>query len=106
MLWRAKSLKGEIVTLLWPPNGDPAVVCCGMWQPPQPTLMNWLAPLVVLVVAAAGVGAARRRMKAAKLTTSEEKSDAGLSLVSVMARFVESSGVALKMHPCVSSRSL
>jgi hypothetical protein len=77
-----------------------------MWHRPQPILTNWLAPWTDVLVGAAGVGAADRRMKAAKLTTSEEKSDAGLAVGSDTARFVESSGVAFNRHPGVSSRSL
>src|SRR6266481_5391138 len=100
------SLRGVSVTLLWPPNGDCAVVCWGMWHPLQPILTNWLEPWTDVLVGGIGVGAASRRMKAAKLTVSEAKSDPGLLVGSDTARFVESSGVALNRHPCVSSRSL
>jgi hypothetical protein len=52
-----------------------------MWHPPQPTLTNWLEPCTVVLVGATGVGAASRRIKAAKLTTSEEKSDDDIGII-------------------------
>src|SRR6476620_8748704 len=106
MLWRAKSLKGEIVTRFAPVKTDCPVVCCGMWQLAQPMLMNWFLPWVDVVVAGAGVGAAESRIKPAKLTMSDEKSDAGLADGSGSVKCVASSGVGLKRQPCVSSRSL
>jgi hypothetical protein len=53
----------------------------------------------------AGVGGARRRMNIAKLTISEEKSDAGLALFVASVKLVVSSGVGLNAHPDVVFRS-
>ena len=53
----------------------------------------------------AGVGGAKRRMNIAKLTTSEEKSDAALALFVVLVKLVASSGVGLIAHPAVVFRS-
>ena len=72
MSWRAKSLNGENVTLLWFVKIDLPVACCGIWQRLQPTLVKTCCPRVVEAVGGAGVGPAARRMKAAKFTISEE----------------------------------
>src|SRR5580658_6935254 len=106
MLWSAKSLNGWNATLLWLVKIDAAVVWVVTWQAAQPMLTNWFEPWTVALLLAAGAGGAERRMKPAKLTMSDEKSDAGLLLLRVFSSAVASSGVGLKTQPCVSSRSL
>ena len=44
MSWRAKSLNGENVTLLWFVKIDLPVACCGIWQRLQPTLVKTCLP--------------------------------------------------------------
>src|SRR5258705_10632442 len=66
---------------------------------------TWL-PRPALGVVGAGTGSDDKRENAAKLTVSDEKSEAGLPLVSVGDRMVLSSGVPLNWQFGSVSRSL
>src|SRR5580658_3976125 len=96
MSWIAKSLKGLAFTWLWLVKIEASVVWLGTWQMPQPMFSKARKPATVEAVAGAGVGWLESRMKPAKLTMSDEKSEAGLLLLRVFSRAVASSGVALK----------
>ena len=82
------------------------VVNDGVWQWTQPAWAKAARPLTVDGVSGAGVGGASIRMKSANASMSERTAvlevEDGLGVV---VKLAESSGVALKRHPGVSSRS-
>src|SRR5215510_13040874 len=89
-----------------PVYGDFPVVSVGEWQSAQPVEENRDAPFWVDEVAAAGVGGAERRENSAKLTASDDMSEAepvfdppSLSIC------VLSSGLPLNTQPGTALRS-
>src|SRR5215831_2929132 len=90
-----------------PVYADFPVVSVGEWQSAQPIAANTAAPFCVDEVAAAGVGGADRRATSAKLTASDDMSEAepvfdppSLSIC------VLSSGLPLNTQPGTALRSL
>jgi hypothetical protein len=83
-----------------PVYGDCPVVSLGVWQSEQPIDENRAAPFCVDDVAGAGVGGAERRANNAKLTASEDISEAvPVLLPPSLSMCVLSSGVLLNTQP-------
>src|SRR5215469_1304432 len=83
-----------------------AVVSEGVWQCAHPIRTKTARPFTVEGVSGAGIGGASIRMKFAKASISEITAGLWLEPAGELGvKFSVSSGVGLKIHPAVSSRS-